>query len=158
MFCVRVVTSIEWLTCRCELINNNNILDLLLDLFTLESALLFRDWLAQYWYIIVIVFVVIIVLAILLHFTYRRKKEDIKNMASNTLRRVRGGEAQRGNRRHFSHRVQKMLPQQALTRLKRLFPTVDMEILKEFMVTSKSEEKAVDRLLDAGFPIYMVDK
>nr|ATY70072.1 ADAM17 [Oopsacas minuta] len=142
---------------ECELVNNNNILDSLLDLFTLESAILFVDWLAQYWYIIVIVFIVIIVLAILLHFTYRRKKEDIKDLASNTLQRVHRGERPRGNRRQASHRVQKMLPQQALTRLKRLFPTVDLEILKDFMVTSRSEEKAVDRLLDAGFPIYMVD-
>ena len=135
--------------------NNNNILDSLLDLFSLESVLLFKDWLAQYWYIPVIIVIVIIVLAILLHFTYRRKKDDIKDLARSTMKRGGANKARGGRPR--SHRIQKMMPQQALTRLKRLFPTVDVDILKEIMVNSKSEEKAVERLLDAGFSLYKVD-
>ena len=134
--------------------NNNNILNSLLDLFSLESVVLFKEWLAQYWYIPIIIVIVIIVLGILLHFTYRRKKEDIKDLARSTMRR--GGAKTRGQRQG-SHRIQKMMPQQALTRLKRLFPTVDVDILKDVMVNSKSEEKAVERLLDAGFALYKVN-
>ena len=135
--------------------NNNNILDSLSELFSIESVLLFKDWLAQYWYIPIIIVIVIIVLAILLHFTYRRKKDDIKDLARSTMRR--GGANKGKGRRQGSHRIQKIMPQQALTRLKRLFPTVDVDILKEIMINSKSEEKAVERLLDAGFPLYKVD-
>ena len=162
--CPQRLTTLLLLFYRCDLVDNNSVLNSLLNLFSLENALLFKDWLAQYWYIPVIIVIAIIILAILLHVTYRKKKKDIKEVANNTMHRARNTLGRRGDqpeaqnrRRNRSHRIRKMLPQQALTRLKRFFPTVGLDTLKDVMVTSRSEEAAVERLLEAGYPLFRVD-
>ena len=73
---------------RCIIVDNENTLNDLLDIFTINTLSDIVAWLTVYWYIPVAVVIGIAILMICLHFTYRRRK-PIKqrfNRARNSLR------------------------------------------------------------------------
>jgi len=78
---------------RCLGVDNEQTLNNLLDIFTLDTLNVVVAWLSVYWYVPVIVVVVIIILMILLHVTYRKRRPLKRRLsrARNSLRRGRGG-------------------------------------------------------------------
>lgn len=74
-------------------VDNEQTLNNLLDIFTLDTLNNVVAWLSVYWYVPVIVVVVIIILMILLHVTYRKRRPLKRRLsrARNSLRRGRGG-------------------------------------------------------------------
>lgn len=58
----------------CVSVDNDDVLNDLLDIFTLDTLFGFLQWLRVYWYIPVAVIVFIAIIMALLHCTYRRRK------------------------------------------------------------------------------------
>lgn len=59
---------------RCIGVDNDQILNDLLDIFTLETLNSFIEWLKRYWWVPIVVIIGIIILIVLLHLTYRKRK------------------------------------------------------------------------------------
>lgn len=59
---------------RCIGVDNEQTLNDLLDIFTLETLNSVIAWLKKNWWVPIVVIVVIIVLIVLLHLTYRKRK------------------------------------------------------------------------------------
>ena len=79
---------------RCQVVNNDDVLDDLLDLLSLDTLNAIVAWLSVYWYIPIAVIVGIGILLILLHVTYRRKlKKPIKRRINSMRASVRGQRA-----------------------------------------------------------------
>ena len=79
---------------RCRVVDNEDVLEDLLDLLSLETLNAIVAWLSVYWYIPIAVIVGIAILLILLHVTYRRKlKKPIKRRINSMRESVRGQRA-----------------------------------------------------------------
>ena len=59
---------------RCIGVDNEQTLNDLLDIFTLETLNSVIAWLKKNWWVPIVVIVVIIILIVLLHLTYRKRK------------------------------------------------------------------------------------
>lgn len=80
--------------CRCRVVDNQDVLDDLLDLLSLDTLNAIVRWLSVYWYIPVAVVVGIGILIILLQVTYRRKlKKPLKRRINSMRESVRGQRA-----------------------------------------------------------------
>ena len=81
---------------RCQVVDNQNVLDDLLDLLNVNTLNAIVRWLSVYWYIPVAVVVGIGILIILLQITYRRKLKKPLKRRINSMRRSVRGERDRG--------------------------------------------------------------
>lgn len=85
-----------FLSFRCQVVDNEDVLDDLLDLLTVNTLNAIVRWLSVYWYIPVAVVVGIGILIILLHITYRRKLKKPLKQRINSMRHSMRGERDRG--------------------------------------------------------------
>ena len=73
----------------CIIVDNEEALDDLLDLFSIETFNNIRIWLSTYWYVPIAVVVVLVIIMLLLHVTYRKRAPIKKSFrdARNSIRR-----------------------------------------------------------------------
>lgn len=150
----------------CITVDNEDALDDLLDLFSVETLNNIRRWLSTYWYVPIAIVVVLVIIMLLLHVTYRKRlpiKQSFRD-ARNSIRRGHtpsevsrqqtggvgaGAEGRGQGPRQISRR-------EAVNRLRHFFPTADTDTIAGVQRVSSDEGKAVKRLLELGFPLRKV--
>lgn len=144
---------------NCITIDNEDLLDDLRNIFTLNTLNKIVAFLSVYWYVPVIVVVALAVLILLLHFTYRKRKPIQRRLSS-----VRRGSVRRGggasqtdsapsHSSSSSNAPREISQREALVRLRRFFPTAEADTMTGVLQVSRTESKAVRRLLDLGYPL-----
>ena len=137
----------------CKVVNNENVLKGLLNIFNPANLNNILIWLTTYWWVPVIVVVAFLVLMALLRCTYRRK--DVRraiSRVSNSVRRHPGSrdETDQGRQRRGHQNVK-------VKRLVHFFPTADSETIASILhACGNSEDSTVKRLLTAGFPLKKI--
>lgn len=151
---------------RCVLVDNERTLDDLLDIFNINTLNAIAAWLQVYWYVPVAVVAIIAIFIFLLHITYRKRKpikKGINRVRRSTIRRQQqqqvtstpsNARARRPAANPRSRPGHREISQgEGERRLKQFFPTADYETMVSVMRAARSESKAVQRMIELGYPL-----
>ena len=146
----------------CIVVDNEQTLNDLLDVFDRENIQSIVEWLTTYWYVPVLIVVAILIIMFLLHVTYQRRR-PIKRGLRRVRTSMRRGSQEtpnaieaRGGVRERRRDPGQLSQREALNRLRGFFPTADSGILLDVMQQTGDESRAVKKILDLGYPLRKV--